>query len=81
MTSQRINTGTLSEGNGTARPFVAYVNGELLRGKNGVARRFKTEQSALAAGEQNVDAFWGEVGKLAAALAKSTAHPLLSTEH
>lgn len=47
-------------GNGTARPFQVRFNGELLRTKGGIARRFKTEavaQKALdkAAGEEIFD--------------------------
>lgn len=33
-------------GNGTKLPFVARMNGELLRAASGVARRFKTEDAA-----------------------------------
>lgn len=36
-------------GNGTARPFQVRFNGELLRTKGGVARRFKTEADAQKA--------------------------------
>lgn len=45
-------------GNGTARPFQVRVNGELLRTKGGIARRFKTEaaaQSALDAADSESD--------------------------
>lgn len=36
----------LPAGNGTKLPFIARVNGEMLRNASGVARRFKTEEAA-----------------------------------
>lgn len=36
-------------GNGMARPWVARLNGELLRARSGVARCFKTEIAAQKA--------------------------------
>ena len=34
------------------RPFSAYVNGKLLRKKDGTGRRFKTEEAARKAAEK-----------------------------
>jgi hypothetical protein len=49
MAKQQTQVEQAPAGNGTARPYQVRFNGELLRTKGGVARRFKTEAAAQKA--------------------------------
>lgn len=48
-TQQETRVERAPAGNGSALPFQVRVNGELLRTKGGIARRFKTEAAAQKA--------------------------------
>lgn len=49
MSNQTTQIERAPAGNGSALPFQVRVNGELLRTKGGIARRFKTEPAAQKA--------------------------------
>ena len=42
----KITCGPMNCGKANDRPFLAYVNGKMLRDKRGVGRRFRTKEAA-----------------------------------